>query len=414
LTGDAFSRPGEEGVPSHRAGSCDIGFLVDKKEVLDLAKRLIRIPSRFRQERRISKSVFGMLERWGFDPHSVDVPGCGPDVIAQTGPSSAPSLILNGHMDTVAVAPGWLHDPFGADVENGRLYGLGSLDMKSGLAGLMIAFRTISEHRLAKGLNVKLQVVSGEELNGVGTRTLVLRGEFRKAKAVLVGEGFGGLKVITNARRGGYYYDIHVRGKAAHGALPEMGVNAVVDASRAICAIDRMKMPLARRVLGEDLRPLGESQTVLGISGGTRSLSVPDKCSFRLVRSVVPRRKGDPGCEIAETIDALRLQSHVRVVLDDRPGEVYEPYLTSPQSSLVREAKAAARAVTGRTPRLVCGVSEADDNIVAEETGTPVICVGPGEAGELARYHQAEESVEVSQLGPACEVYCRIAMGLVR
>jgi acetylornithine deacetylase/succinyl-diaminopimelate desuccinylase-like protein len=278
----------------------------------------------------------------------------------------------------------------------------------------MIAFRTLSENRLARGMNVKFQAVSGEELNGVGTRVLVRRGEFKKAKAAVVGEGFGGLKVVTNARRGGYYYDVHVRGKSAHGALPEMGINAVVDAARIVCAVDGMKMVRAPGMVGEDQRPLRESQTVQRISGGTTSLSVPDACSIRIVRSVVPRRSGDPGREIAEVIDKLRLRSQVRVELDDRPGEVYEPYFTSPSSDLVRCAKDAVLETTGHVPMLVCGVSEADDNVIAEETGVPVICVGPGEAGELAKYHQAEESIEVSQLKPACEVYCRIAANLAR
>ncbi len=395
-----------------RISSTNLGAMVDGDEVVALARKLIQIPSRYNEESRISRFIFDTLDRWGMSPHTVDVPGCGPDVIAETGPRSAPSLVLNGHMDTVEVAKGWVHGPLSAQISKGRLYGLGSLDMKSGLAGLMLAFRAISEVRLAKGLNVKFQAVSGEELNGIGTRVLVKRGEFRKAKAVVVGEGFGGLKIITNARRGGYYFDIHVQGKAAHGAMPERGINAVVDASRIVCAVDKMKMPRAPGLFSEDLKPLRESQIVQRISGGSTSLSVPDKCSLRVVRSVVPRRRGDVGQEIAEVIDGLRLRSQVTVVLDDRPGEVYEPYFTLLSSELVRVARDAITEVTGRVPMLACGVSEADDNIIAKATGVPVICFGPGETGELARYHQAEESVEVSQLGPACEVYCRIAIGM--
>ena len=53
----------------------------------------------------------------------------------------------------------------------------------------------------------------------------------------------------------------------------------------------------------------------------------------------------------------------------------------------------------------MCGVSEADDNIIAQRTGVPVLCVGPGESGTRARYHQPEEAVRVSQLGPAARIY---------
>ena len=388
--------------------------MIDEKEVIALARKLIQTPSVYHEETKISRYILNTLEKWGFSPEGIRVPGFGDDVVVETGPASSPSIVLNGHMDTVEVDKGWIHDPFGAKIEKGRLYGLGSLDMKSGLAALMIAFRTISENRLAKGLKVKLQAVAGEELNGIGTRVLVKRGEFRRTRAVVVGEGFGGLNVITNGRRGGYYYDIHVLGKSAHGAMPEKGINAIVDASRIVGAVNEMKMDLAPGLLSEDLRPLRESQIVQRISGGTTSLSVPDACSIRVVRSVVPGRRGDVGHEIAQVIDRLRLRSQVHVVLDDRPGEIYEPYLTSPASTLVKVARDSIARATGRAPKLVCGVSEADDNIIATEARVPVICVGPGETGELARYHQAEESVQVSQLKPAVATYCLIAAGLAR
>jgi len=401
-------------LTAKRISASDLQASIDSRELLNLASRMIRIPSPFNHEERISRFILQTLDRWGLAPRTVEVPGCGPNVIAETGPSGAPSLVFNGHMDTVEVAQGWKHDPFCAEVEKGRLYGLGSLDMKAGLAGLMLAFRTVAEQRLARGMYLKLQAVSGEELNGVGTRTLTEGGHFKRARGVVVGEGFGGLKVVTNGRRGGYYYDIHVHGKAAHGALPEMGISAVVDASRIVCAVDRMKMASAPRLVSEDQRPLRETQIVQRMSGGTYSLSVPDYCMVRVVRSVVPRRRNDPGREIARVIDKLRLRSHVRVELDERPGEIYEPYLTPVHCDLVKVAKDAIREVTGSIPKLVCGVSEADDNIISECTGVPVICVGPGEIGELAKYHQAEESVEVAQLKPACETYCRIAMGMAR
>lgn len=399
-------------MQGQRIASSDFSRMIDEREVLELSRKMIRIPSRYNQEQQVSDFIFRTLDRWDLAPRRIDVPGCGPDVIAETGPRAAPSVVLNGHMDTVEVAEGWHHDPFGGQVAGGRLYGLGALDMKSGLAALMIAFRTIAQNRLARNINVKFQAVSGEELSGIGTGTLVRRGEFRKARAVLVGEGFGGLRVVTNARRGGFYFDIHVLGRSAHAALPELGINAVVDSSRIVSALYEMKLPRARGLVDENLKPLAETQTVLSISGGTKSLSVPEKCSVRLVRNVVPGRRADVGQELRRVVQRLRLRSRVRVVLDDRPGEIYWPYLTPPSSRLVTVASSVIERYTEKAPRLVCGVSEADDNIIAEETGVPVICVGPGETGERARYHQAEESISISQLKPACEIYLGIVKEL--
>ncbi len=72
------------------------------------------------------------------------------------------------------------------------------------------------------------------------------------------------------------------------------------------------------------------------------------------------------------------------------------------------------REYTGKMPRPVLGVSEADDNIIAHEIGIPVVCMGPGESGTLAKYHQPEEAISVEQLGPAARAITLTAMTLMK
>jgi acetylornithine deacetylase/succinyl-diaminopimelate desuccinylase-like protein len=107
----------------------------------------------------------------------------------------------------------------------------------------------------------------------------------------------------------------------------------------------------------------------------------------------------------------LSLRSKVDVKLKTGIDQ-YHPYSTSPESTLVRLAVEAIRHETGSAPKLVHGLSEADDNIIAHELGIPVICFGPGESGALARYHQPEEAVSISQLGPAARAYAMTALSL--
>jgi len=382
--------------------------LVGPDEVLKLSRELISIPSVHAKEHAIAKFIRGRLDKWGFSPRYVQVDGYGPDVVAELGGRNDPSVVINGHMDTVDVAEGWKHHPFEAKVENGLLYGLGSLDMKCGLASMMLAFRALAESRCARGYRVCFQAVSGEELTGAGTMALIKHGEFRRGKAVIVGEGFGGFNAVTNGRRGGSYYDIEVTGKSAHGAQPHLGVNAVIDASKIIVALDGMNLHSKGKFLGDDFRPLKDTQLVQKISGGGSSLTVPDKCTFTVVRSTMPGSKIDATGDIKRAIDLLGLRSRVAVKLRTGLTDPYYPHLTPAGSKLVRTATRVIQEAMGKRPRLVCGVSEADDNLIARYTKVPVISVGPGESGDLARYHQSEEAITISQLVHAPGIYARI------
>lgn len=388
--------------------------LIDDREVLELSRQLIRIPSQTRHEEAIGKFIFKKLEGWGLEPRRVEVKGNGPDIVSEIGDRRAPAVAFNGHMDTVEVMSGWRHDPYGATIDRGMLYGLGALDMKCGLAALMLAFRAMSESGMPDSSRLLFQAVSGEEENSSGIRALISKGGLKNTKAVIVGEGFGGLDVLTHGRRGGFYWDIDVTGKAAHGASPHLGINAVSDASKIVCSLDKMKLRKARWRAADDNRPLTESQTILKIAGGMTSLSVPERCYLKLIRCPLP---GSPGPEVVQNelesrIGALGLKSKVRMTLQDGPGDLFHPHVTPAGSELVTTARTCVESLTGRRPQLVIGRSEADDNLIAHELGIPVVCLGPGESGELARYHQAEEAVHVNQLGEASRAYFMIAKEL--
>lgn len=385
---------------------------MDDGEVLSLSKDLIRIPSVFGTEARVAEFIASRLESWGFSPRFIDVPGFGPDVIVEYGNPELPKIVLGGHMDTVEVMSGWVHDPFRASVEGGMLYGLGSLDMKCGLAAMMVALKAIGQMGLQEKIHVSFQAVSGEEKDGDGTRALIRAGEFENTSAVIVGEGFGGLNVVTAGRRGGSYYEIDIHGMSAHGATPDKGVNAVVDASRVILALNDMELASAEGLLADSLAPLKESQTVLLIRGGTGSLTVPEKCSMKVVRCTVPGGVVDISDKFRSAIEDLGLRSTAEVRYLDSPKDRYLPHMTPSDSPLVAAAVESILECTGRRPTIVCGVSEADDNLIASETGVPVICMGPGESGDLARYHQAEEAISVAQLGVASRAFARTVLSL--
>jgi acetylornithine deacetylase/succinyl-diaminopimelate desuccinylase-like protein len=238
-------------------------------------------------------------------------------------------------------------------------------------------------------------------------------GKFMRAKAAILGEGFGGLRAVTNGRRGASYYDIVVRGRAAHGASPHKGINAIEDAAKIVEALSQMKMKKGRGRLADDFAQVAESQTVLRISGGMTSLSVPEQCSLHIVRYSLPGDKEDATARFRSTIEGLGLRSKVSIKMQTAHNQ-YHSFLTPPDSDLVTTAREYIKRYFGKRPSLVIGVSEADDNIIAHEAGIPVICMGPGESGSLARYHQPEEAIGVSQIGPAARAIAATAMTLMR
>jgi len=163
-------------------------------------------------------------------------------------------------------------------------------------------------------------------------------------------------------------------------------------------------MRIVNGLVADDFQTLKESQTVLKISGGTHTLTVPEKCYIKLIRCTIPA-SGNVEAELRKVIKSLNLKSRVTVDLETTPGDLFYPHVTAPTSPLVKAASKSIKVLTGNQPRLVIGHSEADDNIIAHDAGIPVVCFGPGESGDLARYHQPEEAVSISQLALASRAY---------
>ena len=154
------------------------------------------------------------------------------------------SIILNGHMDVVTPEPlsKWTHDPWGAEVEGNKLYGRGAIDMKSGIASMMIAVQTILEMGLKPKGDVTVECVIEEEA-GVGNGTLasLLRGY--RADACIVTEATE--LAICNSMRAGLYWRITVEGKASHGVEKWKGVDAIQLGSRLLNSLKFLEASLS-------------------------------------------------------------------------------------------------------------------------------------------------------------------------
>jgi acetylornithine deacetylase len=237
-----------------------------RNEIIELTRSLIRIPSVTGEERDCQNFVLDRLNRlgWKMDvwepkiselknhPAYSDVEKCEevslrnydgrPNVVATLqGSGGGKSLILNGHVDVVP--PGsremWSHDPWGAELENGRLYGRGAVDMKGGLAAIIAAAETICEASVSLKGNLIVESVVDEESGGNGTLSCLLRGYTGDAAILTEPSQLMIRNGIALASTGTNQYRIKVKGRSGHPSNLQLAeyVSAIDKASTILGAI---------------------------------------------------------------------------------------------------------------------------------------------------------------------------------
>lgn len=334
------------------------------------------------------------LTAWGFTVDLVDVAPGRPNVIARIGGGhGGRSLILNGHLDTVGVA-GMTHDPFAADIRDGRLYGRGSCDMKAGVASMCAAAWRAAQNEL--GGEVIIAAVVDEEWASIGTRHLLDMGV--RAHAAIVTEPTR--LAIAPAHRGFSWADVRVEGRAAHGSRYDIGIDAVTHAALLLAELDAYQ----RDVLPGITHPLlGRASFHAGPiqSDGTLS-AYPAWCTVGLERRTLP---GEDGAHFVHEIEAAIARVAARTPhfsASVKAGLVQRPNDVAVDHPLVQGLAAAAGAVGATAP--IEGLSCWTDAALFSAAGIPAICFGPGDIG-LA--HAAEEYCPVDEIAVATDVLTR-------
>jgi succinyl-diaminopimelate desuccinylase len=362
--------------------------------------RLVRTPSVTGSEEKAAEYIAGELERMGLEAEwSWYEEGRWPSLYAEspgTDPA-APSMLMMGHIDTVAVAEGWRTDPFSPVVDGDRVYGLGTMDMKGGLAAILEAVNRFIESGASKKARgtLKLAFVADEEGLSRGTYKL-LRDGLSADMALMADCGFDGISV---GFRGRYSFNAEVRGVSAHASLyPEAGRNAVIDAGR-----------LAERVeaLPTKTHPEAGSGTwcVRHMEGGVKeTLSVPDKCSLFIDRYVVPGETSE-GCaeQIMEAARSLGLEGNVSVGLVPRPTPYMESFVVDKNLPLLKSVEKNYRDVTGDAPALRIDRSVCDSNYLVTLGKIPTVTLGPSGEG----LHGPNEYGSIREIGLATEIYLK-------
>ncbi|TVR53877.1 MAG: M20/M25/M40 family metallo-hydrolase [Gemmatimonadales bacterium] len=335
-----------------------------------------------------------LLSTWGFGVETHEWAPGRTSLVARIG-GEGPSLILNGHLDTVGVE-GMTVSPFEPSIREGRLYGRGSCDMKGGVAALLCAARDMALQGRPRRGELLVVLTSDEEHASRGLEALLAEG--LRADAAVVCEPTS-LQVMP-ANKGFAWWRVEFRGRAAHGSRPDQGCDAIRLAGRFLAALDGVEDRLASAVT----HPLLGSGSIHAgtIRGGTAPSVYPDRCELVLEARLLPGQRPE---EMGEWLAALGEE----VTRVDPRGEVTViPTLRRPPGDLpgthpLPRALQAAGQAMGR-PMGLAGMSAWVEAAWFLEAGIPALCFGPGSIGKA---HTADEFVPVEELRAAASILSR-------
>lgn len=324
-------------------------------------------------------------------------------VLGRAG-AGKPVVQFNGHYDVVPPGSGWSFNPFAPQIVGDRLYGRGSVDMKGGIAAVMLAIKSfLSRYRDFRG-TLEVALVPDEEIGGEsGTGYLVKH--ISKPDYAIIAEPSSS-KAVWIGHKGAVWGLVEVFGKQAHGSTPWRGVNAFEYMAKiALRLVDEYRKVLSNRKSGYDYGdPEGAKPTInIGgeVRGSTKVNIVPGYYAFSFDRRVIPEeRLSDVEKEIVELINRISSEYpevRVSVSITNRLA----PALTNPDSPLVKTINNAMKNVLGFEPRLTVCLGGLDLHYYTEQN-VEAVAYGPGPEENA---HIVDEFVSISEIEAVAKVY---------
>jgi succinyl-diaminopimelate desuccinylase len=379
---------------------------IDQDEVVAFHRGLVQIPSVNPPGdcRDAIAYVEQPLRDAGFEVEIFHIDETQPNVVAKYGREGGKRLLVNAHVDVVPTGEraAWKHDPFSAEIEDGKIYGRGAGDDKASVTAQVLAALALQRSGIPLAGQLIVTEVSDEENGGIHGAAIVSK-KYPDPDWVVVGEQT--LNRVCVGEKGGAGCRITVTGKTAHGALPWEGANAIEGMAEVIVALRQELWPKLSDRKHWAFHP--SSASVNMIEAGVKANVVPDKAVIYVDRRIVPGETPE-GCR-AE-IEAIAKQAIQQV-----PGASVEVELAYPgkeanaapvEDPLVQAMLRANERLGGNTEPT--GFSMGTDGRFWNALGVPTIIYGPGDP---ATAHQPNEWVGIDEIMEATRAY---AIAMVR
>jgi succinyl-diaminopimelate desuccinylase len=394
---------------------------IDPDEVVELTRALIRIPSVYRPgdpdatEARVAAFVEAWLRREGFSVEVQEVAPGRPNVLGWIGEKTPGrrSLLLEGHTDVVTEGDpaDWTWGPFSADMVDGRIYGRGAADMKSGLAAAMVAAAAFTRAGVTPAGKLVVGALVDEEDAMIGVRHLVGTPIGRELDAAIICEPED--NELCLEQRGVVWARFRVRGKMAHGAMPEAGINPIACLGVILRQVPALERRLRRACeKSRHLRPPTVTPTI--VQAPARGIGVPQSNVIPAVAEMTLDIRLTPGIDAAgiqaELDDVCRgaATGYPGVKVEWEPVNAFRLATRVDRSEpLVQAMVHGTRQGAGRAPRYGGVPGSTDGTILRMELGIPIVTCGPG---DRLIPHQVNEYVQAEQVVEAARIYAAAAL----
>jgi succinyl-diaminopimelate desuccinylase len=394
---------------------------IDADEVVELTRSLVRIPSVYRpgdpdaNESRVAAFVEAWLRREGFGVEVQEVAPGRPNVIGWIGskPPGGKALMLEGHTDVVTEgrASEWTWPPFAAELVDGRIYGRGAADMKSGLAAAMVAAAAFIRAGVAPRGKLVVGALVDEEDGMIGVRHLVGTPVGRELDAAIICEPEE--NELCLEQRGVVWARLRARGKMAHGAMPEAGINPITALGTILREAPALERRLRKRCLrSRHLRPPTVTPTIA--HAPPSGVGVPQSNVIPAVAEItldIRLTAGIDAAGIAAEIEAVCRKAelaHPGVKVEWEPVNALRLATRVDESeALVQAMLRAATAAGGKPPRFGGVPGSTDGTLLRMELGIPIVTCGPG---NRLIPHQVNEYVDTTEIVDATRMYASSAL----
>lgn len=381
---------------------------ISREEYEKLLRQLVQIKSLYFHEDQVMEFVNRWFAERGvpaqihtfYEPKETKFHGKNVVGIMDSG-KPGPVIYLGGHLDTVQLCNGWTRPPYDGVVEGDDMYGVGALDMKSGCAAVMLAVEKFAGRHLQDGSfcgKLIYHLVSDEEgPYGLGTVFIIndkIHNVAEEADFAIIAEPSAGFARVPHpcvclGARGGYNYTIKVYGKSAHAATPELGINAMVDASLIVAELEKIP-PVTDEKLGSS------SPCVISMNGGGAACSVPDYAEVEIFHHTV---RGETQQTIRERVDkairAANVRSKIEVVFRQSPAEGFDggfdAYCIDEDGKYLKILEATIEKVCRKLVNTAYFQSIGDFNHIGGKLGIPTVLFG----ADGDNFHSSDERVDL-------------------
>jgi acetylornithine deacetylase len=409
---------------------------LDEQELIGALRDLLRIPGVTGQEAAAQRWLGRHMQQLGLDVDmwTIDVaalqkhpqfPGMEVDrskheAIGLVGiwqgtpgvpTSTSKRLVFNGHIDVVpeGAPANWLHDPWGAELVGGCLYGRGACDMKGGLIAALYAIKAIIDAGIPIDGSLMIQSVIGEEDGGIGTFASLLRGHTGDAAIICEPTHLN----LIPAQAGALTFVVRVRGKSAHACVRLEGVSAVekyLDIHRSLIQLEKVRnSEIEHPLLGRLALPY--PLNIGRVQAGNWSSSVPEELTF----------EGRIGVAMGEDSAAVRRQFEQTMQnlaetdpwLRDHPLEIawsggqFDSGEIPMDHPLVKLCQQCMLDLTGLEPEIKGAPYGSDLRLFVNLGGIPALLFGPGDVNVA---HTPDEHVRVQEVILAARAYILAAI----